>query len=78
MIPKVSKIVKCQINSILNNIVFIKLNKPRKDFIVSVLWHILSIKGKINFLQLGRFSQYSEQHIEISSRRSFISFKTIC
>jgi hypothetical protein len=31
------------------------LNKSRKDFIISVLWHILSIKDRINFLQLGRF-----------------------
>jgi hypothetical protein len=61
MIPKVSNIVKYQIFSILNNLVFDKLNKPRKDFIISVLWHILSIKGRINFLQLGRFSPYSEQ-----------------
>ena len=37
------------------------LNKARKDFIVSVLWHILSIKGRINFLQLGRFSTHCEQ-----------------
>ncbi|MGV8139259.1 MAG: transposase [Mangrovibacterium sp.] len=49
------------IYSILCSDSFLGLNKPRKDFIVCVLWHILSIKGKINFLQLGRFSSFGEQ-----------------
>jgi hypothetical protein len=61
VIPKVSNSVKCLIVSILENKVFDVLNKSRKDFIVSVLWHILSIKGRINFLQLGRFSTLCEQ-----------------
>ena len=61
MIPKVSNSVKHLIISILENKVFGVLNKSRKDFIVSVLWHILSIKGRINFLQLGRFSTLCEQ-----------------
>ena len=61
MIPKVNKSVKYLIFSILETEVFEKLNKSRKDFIVSVLWHILSIKGRINFLQLGRFSTLCEQ-----------------
>lgn len=74
MIPKVSNIVKCQIFSILNNLVFDKLNKPRKDFIISVLWHILSIKGRINFLQPGRFSPYSEQTYRNQFERKFDFF----
>jgi hypothetical protein len=74
MIPKVSNIVKYQIFSILNNLVFDKLNKPRKDFIISVLWHILSIKGRINFLQLGRFSPYSEQTYRNQFERKFDFF----
>ena len=49
------------IYSILRGSSFSELNKPRKDFIVCVLWHILSIKGKINFLQFGRFSPFGEQ-----------------
>ena len=40
------------------------------------LWHILSIKGKINFLQLGRFSSFGEQtfrnHFE--KRFDFLAF----
>src|SRR5674476_18867 len=61
MISKVNKSVKYLIISTLENKVFEKLNKSRKDFIVIVLWHILSIKGRINFLQLGRFSPLTEQ-----------------
>jgi len=61
MISRVSNSVKVLIYSILGGDSFSELNKPRKDFIVCVLWHILSIKGKINFLQFGRFSQLGEQ-----------------
>ncbi len=61
MIPKVKNSVKQLIINVLNNSVFEKLNKSRKDFIISVFWHILSIKGRINFLQLGRFSPLCEQ-----------------
>ncbi|MGV8137009.1 MAG: transposase [Mangrovibacterium sp.] len=64
------------IYSILCSDSFLGLNKPRKDFIVCVLWHILSIKGKINFLQLGRFSSFGEQtfrnHFE--KRFDFLAF----
>lgn len=61
MISKVSNSVKHLIVSVLENTVFDMLNKSRKYFIVSVLWHVLSIKGRINFLQLGRFSNLCEQ-----------------
>jgi hypothetical protein len=61
MIPKVNNSVKQLIISVLEKDVFKKLNKSRKDFIISVLWHILSIKGRINFLQLGRYSTLCEQ-----------------
>ena len=39
----------------------IPLNKRRKDFFISVLWLFLSIKGKINFLQLERYGNFCEQ-----------------
>lgn len=79
MIPKVSKTIKCLIINILDNSVFDKLNKSRKDFIVNVLWHILSIKGKINFLQLGRFSPYSEQTYrnQFAKKFDFFSFNKL-
>jgi hypothetical protein len=79
MIPKVSKTVKCHIYNILHSSIFDELNKTRKDFVVCVLWHILSIKGKINFLQLGRFSSYNEQtfrnHFE--KKFDFFSFNKV-
>ena len=71
MIPKVSNSVKYLIVSILENKVFDVLNKSRKDFIVSVLWHILSIKGRINFLQLGRFSTLCEQTFRNQFEKEF-------
>ncbi|MDP3441509.1 MAG: transposase, partial [Ignavibacteria bacterium] len=61
MTSKVNQDVKYLIISTLQNKVFSSLNKARKDFILNVLWHILSIKGKINFTQLGRFSANCEQ-----------------
>lgn len=61
MISRVKNNIKYLIYSILESTSFSGLNKPRKDFIVCVLWHILSIKGKINFLQFGRFSSLGEQ-----------------
>jgi hypothetical protein len=76
MIPKVSNSVKCLIYSILENKSFDILNKPRKVFIVIVLWHIMSIKGRINFLQLGRFSGLSEQTFrnQFEEEFDFLSF----
>ena len=74
MIPKVSKKVKYHIFSMLSNSIFEKLNKSRKDFMVNVLWHILSIKGKINFLQLGRYSQSSEQTYRNQFEKKFDFF----
>ena len=67
MIPK----VKSLIISALENKVFNRLNKSRKDFIISVLWHILSIKGRINFLQLGRFSPLCEQTYRNQFEKAF-------
>lgn len=61
MVRKVINKVNCLIYNVLEIDSFSELNKPRKDFIVCMLWHILSIKGKINFLQFGRFSSLSEK-----------------
>jgi len=66
--------LKQLIDSTLENDVFNKLNKSRKDFIVSVLWHILSIKGRINFLQLGRFSPLCEQTFRNHFEKEFDFF----
>ena len=74
MIPKVNNSVTNMIISLLENKVFEKLNKSRKDFIVSVLWHILSIKGRINFLQPGRFSPLCEQTYRNQFEKQFDFF----
>ena len=55
MIIKTDQKVKYHIISILKNKIFQKMYKTHKDFIVNVLLHFLSIKGKINFLQLARY-----------------------
>ena len=76
MILKVCKTIKHHIHSMLDNEQFNKLSKPRKDFIISVLWLFLCIKGKINFLQLGRFSSYCEQTYrnQFDQKFDFLSF----
>ena len=52
------------------------MNKSRKVFIVIVLWHFLSIKGRINFLQLGCFGSLSEQTYrnQFEKEFDFLSF----
>jgi len=69
MISRASNKAKSLIYKVLECDSFIELKKHRKVFIVCVLWHILSIKGRINFLQLDRFSSLGEQtyrnHFEV-------------
>ncbi len=38
------------------------MNKWHRDFLNDVLWLFLSVNAPINFLQLGRYGLYSEQH----------------
>lgn len=38
-----------------------KFDKCRKDFFCEVIILLLSIKGRVNFLQLGRFGNFKEQ-----------------
>ena len=63
--------VKCLIINILKSDVFSTINKARKSFIFTVLLHILSIKGKINFLQFARFSSVCEQTFRINFEKEF-------
>ena len=60
MNPQASHIIKLLIINTLNNKCFKSLNKSRKNFIENILISFLSIKGRINFLQLERFGDYSE------------------
>jgi hypothetical protein len=79
MTPKANHDVKHLIINTLQNKIFTGLNKARKDFIISVLWHFLSIKGRINFSQLGRFSPYCEQthRIQFEKEFDFLSFNKL-
>jgi hypothetical protein len=54
---------------ILNNIsVF---NKCRKDFFCEVVILLLSIKGRVNFLQLGRYGNFKEQRYRQQFEKPF-------
>ena len=48
-----------------------KLNKYRKDFIVEVFILFMSIKGRINFLQLSRYGKYGEQRYRQQFEKQF-------
>lgn len=52
------------------------LNKCRKDFILTVFGLFLSVKGRINFLQLERFSSLDEQSFRnnFEKRFDFLNF----
>lgn len=54
------------------------LFKWRKDFIIDVLWLILSIQGKINFLQLARYGKFGEQRYrqQFEKEFDFLAFNT--
>jgi hypothetical protein len=51
--------------------IFETLKECRKNFIISVLICFSSIKGKINFLQLERFSDKCEQYFRINFENKF-------
>ncbi len=48
-----------------------KLNKCRKDFICEVFILFLCIKGRVNFLQLGRFGSFGEQRYRQQFEKPF-------
>ena len=50
---------------------FSALKESRKQFILNVLLCFLSIKGRINFLQLSRYSKYCEQYFRINFENKF-------
>ncbi|OPZ31023.1 MAG: Transposase DDE domain protein [Bacteroidetes bacterium ADurb.BinA174] len=59
------------INSVLIANKFSFLKASRKKFILTVFLYFLSIKDRINFLQLERFSDYSEQYFRIHFENKF-------
>lgn len=60
---------KVQVKNILNKMK--EVNKWRYDFMVDVFGLILSIKGRINFLQLDRYGNHGEQHYRNQFERHF-------
>jgi len=71
MITKVKQNFISLIFSILSDKKFADLSKPRKYFIAHILWLFAGIKGKINFLQLKRFSNNCEQYFRINFENKF-------
>ena len=59
------------INSALSAYSFSAMNQPRKKFILYTLYLFASIKGRINFLQPGRFGKYCEQYFRINFQHKF-------
>jgi hypothetical protein len=79
MIVKIKHEFMSLISSVLSDSSFSKTNKPRKFFIANTLWLFASIKGRINFLQLGRFGKFREQYFRIGFQKKmdFLSFNSI-
>lgn len=71
MNPQASQNIKSLIMSLLKNDKFNLLSNSRKKFISSVLFSFLSIKGRINFLQLERYGEYCEQSYRESFKEKF-------
>ena len=69
MIIKGQSDCKGHIKNVLNKIQGI--NKWRYDFIVEVLVLFLSIKGRINFLQLERYGKHKEQRYRGQFEKQF-------
>ena len=71
MISKASQKVKCLIIRLLESDSLNKVSNQRKNIISVVLWHYLGIKGRINFLQLERYSGICEQTFRNHFEQSF-------
>jgi len=69
--PQASQSIRSLIISLLKGDKFDLLSNPRKRFISSVLFSFLSIKGRINFLQLERYGEYCEQSYRESFKEKF-------
>jgi len=62
---------KSLVISVLYSNEFSELKDNRKQFISTILLCFLSIKGRINFLQLSRYSKYCEQYFRINFENKF-------
>jgi ribosomal protein S17E len=73
--PQASHTINSLIFNILKTNSFASLNKKRKIFIQNVLISFLSIKYRINFLQLERYGDYCEQSYRESFKKDFDFFE---
>ena len=69
MTIKGNNIYKTHINSVLGKMP--NINGWRKDFITEALILFLCIKGRINFLQLGRYGKHKEQRYRQQFEKPF-------
>jgi hypothetical protein len=74
MTTKGIKIYNNLIINVLNKLP--NINKRRKDFLVEIFVLLLSVKGRINFLQLSRYGNYKEQRYrqQFEKRFNFLKF----
>lgn len=65
-------------NSLINNILgrLTKLSKPKKDFFIEIMLLFISIPGRMNFLQFGRYGKFGEQRYrqQFEKQFDFLSF----
>jgi len=47
------------------------LNKPQRDFFIEIMLLFLSIQGRMNFLQFGRYGKYGEQRYRQQFEKPF-------
>ena len=76
---KLNSQANLSINALIINILsidcFVDLNKSRKKFIKNIFLSFLSIKGRINFLQLERYGDYSEPTYRTQFQEKFDFFE---
>ena len=63
--------VKSLIYGVLENAAFDNLKDCRKKFIANILNLFAGVKGRINFLQMSRFSGQCEQYFSINFENKF-------
>lgn len=74
MILKAILNINTLIHSVLNKIT--ELSKPQKDFFIEIMLLFISIQGRMNFLQFGRYGKFGEQRYrqQFEKQFDFLSF----
>jgi len=69
MFLKVNYLQNTLTSCILTN--YFQINKSRRDFIIDIMLLFLSIKGRLNFLQFGRYGKCEEQRYRQQFEKAF-------